>query len=62
MENIEQENIQEIQQENLLEGKTAIKQIKEQPQVSQLIQSKETIDEIAKAEKQYRETIRRENK
>lgn len=51
MENIEQENIQEVQQT----------QSEEQPQAIQLILPKETEDEIARLEKQYRETIKREN-
>lgn len=58
MENIEQENIQKVQQENLLEGKI----IAEQSQAIQLVQSKEAENEIAELERQYRETIERENK
>lgn len=63
MENIEQENIQEVQQENLLGGETAIEQAQseEQPQAIQLVQPKEAENEIARLEKQYRETIEREN-
>lgn len=58
MENIEQENIQKAQQENLLEGKIIV----EQSQAIQLVQSKEAENEIAELERQYRETIERENK
>lgn len=63
MKNIEQENTQEAQQENLLEGKTFTEQAQpeEQPQTVQLVQPKEAEDEIARLEKQYRETIKREN-
>ena len=46
MENIEQENIQS----------------EKQPQTIQLVLPKEAEDEIARLEKQYRETIKRENK
>ena len=64
MENIEQENTQEVQQENLLEGKVATEQVQteEWPQAIQLVQSKEAEDEIAEFERQYRKTIERENK
>ena len=63
MGNIEQENTQEVQQENLLEGEIATKQAQseEQPQAIQLVLPKEAEDEIAGLEKQYRETIEREN-
>lgn len=63
MENIEQENTQEVQQENLLGSETVIEQVQseEQPQAIQLVQPKEAEDEIARLEKQYRETIEREN-
>lgn len=63
MKNIEQENTQEVQQENLLEGETFTEQAQpeEQPQAVQLVQPKEAEDEIARLEKQYRETIKREN-
>lgn len=63
MENIEQENTQEVQQENLLEGEIATKQTQseEQPQAIQLVLPKEAEDEIAGLEKQYRETVEREN-
>lgn len=64
MENIEQENTQEVQQENLLGGEVIAEQtqIEEQPQAIQLVQPKEAEDEIAELERQYRETIERENK
>lgn len=60
MENIEQK----VQQENLLGGKVIAEQVKieEQPQAIQLVQPKEAEDEIAELERQYRETIERENK
>lgn len=64
MENIEQENTQEVQQENLLDGGLFAEQAQteEWPQAIQLVQSKEAEDEIAELERQYRETIERENK
>lgn len=64
MAEIEQENIQEVQQENLLEGKAIAQQAQteKQPQAIQLVQPKEAEDEIAELERQYRETIERENK
>lgn len=64
MENIEQENTQEVQQENLLGGEVIAEQAQteEQPQAIQLVQPKEAEDEIAELERQYRETIERENK
>ena len=64
MENIEQENIQEVQRENLLEGEVIAEQAQteERPQVIQLVLPKEIEDENAELEKQYRETIERENK
>ena len=63
MENIEHENAQGTQQDNLLEGKVIIEQLQteEQSKVIQLVQPKEANDEIAKLERQYRETIEREN-
>lgn len=64
MAEIEQENIQEVQQENLLGGKAIAQQAQteKQPQAIQLVQPKEAEDEIAELERQYRETIERENK
>lgn len=64
MENIEQENTQEVQQENLLEGEVIVgqAQTEERPQAIQLVQPKEAEDKIAELERQYRETIERENK
>ena len=64
MENIEQENTQEIQQENLLGGEVIAEQAQteERPQTIQLVLPKEAKDEIAELERQYRETIERENK
>ena len=64
MENIEQENTQEVQQENLLEGEVIAEQAQteKRPQAIQLVYSKEAEDEIAELERQYRETIERENK
>ncbi len=63
MENIEQENTQEVQQENLLGDEIVTKQAQseEQPQAIQLVLPKEAEDEIAGLEKQYRETVEREN-
>lgn len=64
MENIEQENTQEVQQENLLGGEVIAEQAQteEWPQAIQLVLSKEAEDKIAELERQYRETIERENK
>lgn len=64
MAEIEQENTQEVQQENLLGGEAIAQQARteEQPQTIQLVQPKEAEDEIAELERQYRETIERENK
>lgn len=64
MENIEQENTQEVQQENLLGGEVIAEQAQteERPQAIQLVQPKEAEDEIAELERQYSETIERENK
>lgn len=64
MENIEQENTQEVQQENLLGGEVLAEQTQteEQPQAIQLVLPKEAEDEIAELERQYRETVERENK
>lgn len=66
MENIEQENTQEVQQENnLLEGAQSValsEETTEMPQAIQLIQPKEAIDNMAEIERQYRETIERENR
>lgn len=55
--------MENIEQENLLEGETVTEQAQpeEQPQAVQLVQPKEAEDEIARLEKQYRETIKREN-
>ena len=63
MENIEQENTQDVQQEILLGGEVSAEQAQteERPQAIQLVQPKEAKDEIARLEKQYRETIEREN-
>lgn len=66
MENIEQENTQEVQQENnLLEGTQPValsEETTEMPRVVQLVQPKEAIDNMAEIERQYRETIERENR
>ena len=66
MENIEQENTQEVQQENnLLEGTQPValsEETTEMPQAVQLVQPKEAIDNKAEIERQYRETIERENR
>ena len=55
--------MENIEQENLLEGETVTEQAQpeEQPKTIQLVQPKEAEDEIARLEKQYRETIKREN-
>ena len=54
-----------IEQENLLEGAqpvTLSEETTETPQVVQLVQPKEAIDDMAEIERQYRETIERENR
>ena len=62
MENIEQK----VQQENnLLEGAQPValsEETTEMPQAVQLTQPKEAIDNMAEIERQYRETIERENR
>ena len=58
MENIEQGN-------NLLEGAQSValsEETTEMPQAVQLVQPKEAIDNMAEIERQYRETIERENR
>lgn len=65
MEINEQENTQEVQQENLLDGSQSVQAMQEEnelPTAVQLVQPKEAEDEIAELERQYRETIERENK
>ena len=66
MENIGQENTQEnTQKNNLLEGVQSValsEETTEMPQAVQLIQPKEAIDNMAEIERQYRETIERENR
>ena len=65
METNEQENIQEVQQENLLDGSQSVQATQEEnepPTVVQLVQPQSALDEIAELEKKYRETIERENK
>ena len=72
MEKIEQENSQEVQQDNFLEGKmpiqtTASEQSVEaegpiEPKVPQLVPPQEALNRIAELERQYRETVERENK
>lgn len=66
MENIEQENTQEVQRENnLLEGAQPValsEETTEMPQAVQLVRPKEAIDNMAEIERQYRETIERENR
>lgn len=54
MENIEQENTQEIQQENNSQEQSV--------RVVQLVPPKEAMDRMAEIERQYRETIERENR
>ena len=68
MENIEQENTQEVvqQEDNLLEGAQPValseETEEELPQAVQLVQPKEAIDNAKGLERQYRETVERENK
>ncbi len=68
MENIEQENTQEVmlQEDNLLEGAQPVtvseETEKELPQAVQLVQPKEAINNIKELERQYRETVERENR
>lgn len=66
MENTKQENTQEVQQENNLLGGaqlvTSSEETTEIPQAVQLVQPKEAMDNMAEIERQYRETIERENR
>lgn len=68
MEINEQENTQEVQQENLIDGGSrsqsvqAMQEENELPIAVQLVQPQAALDEIAELEKEYRETIERENK
>lgn len=66
MENTEQENTQEVlqQENNLLDGTQPIQTVSEDelPQAVQLQQPKEALDEMAEIERQYRETVERENR
>lgn len=66
MENTKQENTQEVQQENnLLGGAQPVissEETTEIPQAVQLVQPKEAIDNMTEIERQYRETIERENR
>ncbi len=60
MEKFERENTQEVQQENTLLGE--IEELSQPPRVAQLVQPKEALDEIAKIERQYRETVEKMNR
>ena len=72
MEKIEQENSQEFQQDNFLEGKMPIQTTASEqsieaegpigPKVTQLVPPQEALNRIAELERQYRETVERENK
>ena len=76
MEKIEQENFQEVQQDNFLDGKmpiqaTPVTQLEEnaseaeeptKPEIVQLVPPQEALDRVAELERQYRETVERENK
>lgn len=64
MEINKQENTQEILQNNLLDGlqPSQAAQDKKLPTVAQLVLSKAYLDEVARLEKIYHETIERENK
>ena len=73
MEKIEQENSQEVQQKNFLDGKTQTEatvstQPEEleteeptEPEVVQLVLPQEALDRVKEFERQYRETVEREN-
>lgn len=56
--------MENIEQENLLGGEVIAEQAQteKRPQAIHLVQPKEAKDEIAELERQYRETIERENK
>ena len=60
MRTFEQENTQEVQQENTLSSE--IEELSQPPRVTQLVQPKEALDEIAEIEKQYRETVEKMNR
>lgn len=75
MEKIEQENSQEVQQENFIDGETPIRvaasaQLNEdapeveepvEPEIVQLVPPQSAFDRAAELERQYRETVEREN-
>lgn len=64
METAQQENTQEVLQDNLLEGNYAqpTSPVTDAPHVVQLVQPKEALDEMAEAERKYREIVERENR
>lgn len=64
METAQQENTQEVLQDNLLEGAYAqpMSPVTDAPRVVQLVQPKEALDEMAEAERKYREIVERENR
>ena len=64
METSQQENTQEVLQDNLIEGaqEQPVSPSQVIPRVAQLVQPKEALDEIAEAERKYREIVERENR
>lgn len=64
METSQQENTQEVLQGNLIEGaqNQAVSPASVTPRVVQLVQPQEALDEIAEAERKYREIVERENR
>ena len=63
METAQQENTQEALQDNLLKGNYAqpTSLVTDAPRAVQLVQPKEALDEMAEAERKYREIVEREN-
>lgn len=64
METAQQENTQEVLQDSLLEGNYAqsTSPVTDAPRVVQLVRPKEALDEMAEAERKYREIIEQENR
>lgn len=64
METAQQENTQEVLQNSPLEGNYAqpTPPVTDAQRVIQLAQSKEALDEMAEAERKYREIVEQENR
>lgn len=64
METAKQENTQEVLQDSLLEGNYAqpTPPVTDASRAVQLVQPKEALDEMAEAERKYREIVEQENR